>query len=96
MRKRGHRIQVEGQILPLLLDFRPPLRIPQELPLEQWLDILDLHPWISAQAGAGSLRKKVQRGSLMDGVCIEVGSTIGLWSVRRGKRLRRLRQLENK
>jgi len=54
-----HRRREEGQVLPLPPDFRPLQRIP----LEQCLDIPDLHLWISARAEEGSLRKWGQRDS---------------------------------
>ena len=93
---RRHRIRVEELVSPLPPDLRPLLRIPQKLLLEQWLDILDLHLWISAQTGGGFPQKKGQRGVLMEGVGIVVGSTTRLRNVRRGRRLRRLRRLEHK
>jgi len=72
VRKQRHRMRVEGQVLLLPPDLRPLQRILQKLPLEQWLDILDLHLWTSAQAGGGFPQKKGQRGLLMEGVCIVV------------------------
>jgi len=87
-RRKRHRTRGEWQVLPLPPDLRLPLKIPQELPLEQWLDILDLHQWISVQAGGGFPQKKEQKGLLIEYACIVVGLIIGLRSVRQGSRPR--------
>jgi len=94
VRKMRHKIRVEGQVLPLPPNLPPPLRIPQEPLLEQWLDIRDWHLWTSAQAEGGFPWRKGPRDLWMEDVYTVVGSTTGLQSVRQGRRLRRLRRLE--
>jgi len=85
--RRQHRIREEGQVLPLTPGLQLPQRIQQKLALEQWLDILDLHPWILVQAQEESLQRKGQRCLQMGDVDIVEGSTTGLRSVRQGRRL---------
>jgi len=71
-----------------------PLRIPQELPLGQWQDILDQRIWISVHAEGGFLRNRGQKDLQMGGVCTVVGLTTGRHNVQQGRRLRSSRQLE--
>jgi len=85
-----------GQVSPLPPDLRPLLKTLQELPLERRPDILDLHLWITALAGGGFPQKKGQKDLLMEGVDIVVGLTTGLRNVRRRKRLRRSRRMEQR
>jgi len=96
MRKRRHRIWVEGQDSHLPPDLQPLHRIPQEPPQEQWLDIQEWHLWIFALVDGGSLRKNGPRDLQIEGVYTVVGFTIGQQIAQQGKRLGRFKWLEQK